>query len=169
MRFLPAIAVLIFLIPVPPHIRQDIAGPMERYTATASRVCLQVVGVNVQQQGSQLLVNGQPVNIAEACNGMRMVFALILVGYAFCFSMPLKQWVRIFLLLLSPFAAILCNVIRILPTVFIYGYGSREWGDTFHTFSGWAMLPIAFLLLLGIVRMLRWAMVPVMRYTLVSQ
>ena len=33
----------------------------------------------------------------------------------------------------------------------------------FHDYSGWLMLPIAFLILLGIIKMLRWAMIPVMR------
>ena len=35
--------------------------------------------------------------------------------------------------------------------------------------SGWAMVPIGFLMLLGIIKLLRWAMIPVMRYTLASQ
>lgn len=168
-RFFPAVAVLVFLIPVPNHIRQSIAGPMQEFTAKVSQTTMEVMGIEVQREGSQLTVNGQPVNIVEACNGLRMVFALILVGYAFSYGMPLKQWVRILLLLLSPLAAIFCNVLRILPTIWIYGFGSREFGDTFHTFSGWAMLPLAFLLLLGIIRVLRWAMIPVMRYTLASQ
>jgi hypothetical protein len=30
------------------------------------------------------------------------------------------------------------------------------------------MLPIAFLILLGLIKTLRWAMIPVMRYTLAS-
>lgn len=169
MKFLPAVAVLLFLVPVPSHIRQKIAHPMQTFTAKVSQVTMEIVGVEVQRDGNQLTINGTPINIVEACNGLRMVFALILVAYAFAFHMPLRQWVRVLLLLLSPLAAIFCNVIRIMPTVVIYGYGSRSAGDTFHTFSGWAMLPIAFLLLLGIVRMLRWAMIPVMRYTLVAQ
>ena len=70
----------------------------------------------------------------------------------------------------APFAAILCNVIRILPTVCLYGhYGSDSVvGQRFHDYSGWLMLPISFLILLGIIAALRWAMVPVMRYTLAS-
>jgi exosortase/archaeosortase family protein len=100
-----------------------------------------------------------------------MVFALILVAYAFCFGMPLRNSVRVLILVLSPIAAIFCNLVRIVPTAWLYGYlpkGSRI-GSDFHTYSGWMMLPIAFLLLLGIIRILRWAMIPVMRYTLAGQ
>ena len=166
-RFFPAIAVLVFLIPVPGMIRLRIAAPMETWTAHISELLLNASGLAVTRNGNQLLVNGEAVNIAEACNGLRMVFALILVSYFFCFALPLRNPVRLIILAASPLAAIVCNVIRILPTVWLYGYSTRA-GKVFHDCSGWAMLPIAFLILLGIIAALRWAMVPVMRYTLAS-
>lgn len=168
-RFFPAVLVLAFLVPVPNRWRQKLAVPLQNFTAQVSQTTMEVMGVDVQRDGNQLVVNKQPVNIVEACNGMRMVFPLILVGFAFSYGMPLKQWVRILLIGLSPLAAIFCNVLRILPTIWIYGYGSTTWGDQFHFVSGWMMLPLAFLLLLTAIRVLRWAMIPVMRYTLASQ
>ena len=97
------------------------------------------------------------------------MFPLILVSYEFIFALPLRNSVRFLVLLASPLAAIFCNVVRILPTVWLYGYASTEVADGFHTYSGWAMVPIGFLMLLGIIKLLRWAMIPVMRYTLASQ
>jgi exosortase len=166
-RFFPAIAVLIFLIPVPGMIRLKIAAPLETWTAQISEVLLNAFNLGVTRSGNQLWVGGRPVNIAEACNGLRMVFALILVSYFFCFALPLINPVRLIILIVSPFAAILCNVVRILPTVWLYGH-SNEAGNLFHTYSGWLMLPISFLILLCVIGALRWAMVPVMRYTLAS-
>ena len=166
-RFFPAVAVLVFLVPVPGMIRLRIAQPMETWTAQISEVLLNAGGIAVTRSGNQLLVGGHAVNIAEACNGLRMVFALILVAYFFCFALPLRNSVRLAILAASPFAAILCNVVRILPTIWLYGR-SQHAGDIFHDYSGWLMLPISFLILLGIIGALRWAMVPVMRYTLAS-
>jgi exosortase len=166
-RFFPAIVVLVFLVPVPGMVRLRIAAPLETWTAQISELLLNAGGLAVTRTGNQLWVGGRPVNIAEACNGLRMVFALILVSYFFCFALPLRNPVRIAILLASPFAAILCNVIRILPTVWMYGR-SEHAGKVFHDYSGWLMLPISFLVLLGIIGALRWAMVPVMRYTLAS-
>lgn len=166
-RFFPAVAVLMFLIPVPGTVRLSIAAPLEDYTAKISELLLNAGGVAVIRAGNQLILNGKAVNIAEACNGLRMVFALVLVSYFFGFALPLRNSVRFTILLASPFAAILCNVIRILPTVLLYGQ-SQEVGKVFHDYSGWLMLPISFLILLGIIAALRWAMVPVMRYTLAS-
>jgi exosortase len=167
-RFFPAIVVLVFLIPVPGFIRQRIALPLETWTAQISQHVFEMIGVAVERSGNVLSINGRPVNIAEACNGLRMVFALILICFAFCFALPLRNSVRIVLLAASPLATIFCNVVRILPTIWIYGFHSKEIGNVFHDYSGWLMLPISFLMLLGLIKVLRWAMIPVMRYTLAS-
>ncbi|HEY8750508.1 MAG TPA: exosortase/archaeosortase family protein [Tepidisphaeraceae bacterium] len=166
-RFFPAVAVLLFLIPVPGMVRLRIAAPLENYTAQISEMLLNAGGVAVTRTGNLLMVSNIPVNIAEACNGLRMVFALVLVSYFFGFALPLRNSVRFTILLASPFAAIICNIVRILPTVLLYGR-SQDAGRLFHDYSGWLMLPISFLILLAIIAALRWAMVPVMRYTLAS-
>jgi exosortase len=168
-RFFPAVAVLVFLVPVPGMIRQQIALPLESWTAQISQVLLEALGMDVERSGNLISVNGIPVSIAEACNGLRMVFALILVSFAFSFGLPLRNFVRFLVLLASPLAAILCNVLRILPTVWLYGYHSKDIAGRFHDYSGWVMLPLAFGLLYGIIRLLRWALIPVTRFTLASQ
>ena len=168
LRFIPVVAVLVFLVPVPGEIRLRIALPLQNWTARIEQTIFEVLGTDVIRTGNQLMINGQPVNIIDACNGLRMVFALILVSYAFSFGLPLRNTVRIVILLLSPIAAIFCNIVRILPTVWLYGNAPKEEAMRFHDWSGWLMLPIALLMLLGIIRLLRWAMIPVMRYTLAS-
>lgn len=167
-RFFPALAVLVFLIPVPPHYRLMIAAPLQTWTAEVSHAVLDLFAVPVERVGNNLWVNGTAVTIAEACNGLRMVFALILVSYAFSFGLPLRNSVRLVVLLASPVSAILCNVVRIVPNALVYGYWSNDAGVLFHDSAGWLMLPVSFLILLGVIRLLRWAMVPVMKYSLAA-
>ncbi len=161
-QLLPAFAVLLFLVPVPGMIRQEIAIPLQSISATITRFLYELVGLTITQTGNQLHFNGQPILIAEACNGMRMVFALLLVSYAIAFSAPYRLPVRILLILLSPLLAIVCNVIRLVPTVYLYGQ-SQEWGDLFHTVSGWAMVVVAYVLVMGVLGALRWLDVPLER------
>lgn len=168
-RFFPAFVVLLFLIPIPGRIRQDLAVPLQTATAASTQALLEVIGIPIERSGNLLLINGKAVAVAEACNGLRMVFALMLVSYAFAFSMPLRGTVRTLVLLASPLAAVACNVARLIPTVWLYGYGDKEIADRFHSYSGWFMLPIAFVLLLGVVRTLRWALIPVSRFNLAYQ
>jgi len=167
-QFLPAVAVLVFIVPVPGMMRQRIAIPLQTWTAQITEVILEVAGIPVERSVNWLTVNGKPLEIAEACNGLRMVWPLILMSYAFSFGLPLRNSVRVVLLLASPLSAIFCNVVRILPTVWVYSHHTDAVGREFHDASGWLMLPIAFLLLLGVIRLLDWAMIPVRRYTLAS-
>lgn len=167
-RFLPAFLVLVFLVPVPGRIRQAVAIPMQTATAAVTQSLFDLVGAPVERSGNLLNINGQDVFIAEACNGMRMVFALVLVSYAFAYGEPLRNYVRLLILAACPLSAIFCNVIRMLPTLYLYGYQSKQVADAFHAISGWVMLAIAFLLLMGIVRLLKWALIPVATYTLAA-
>ena len=165
-RFLPVVAVLVFLVPVPGEVRLRVALPLQNWTAHIEQIIFDVFGADVMRSGNQLWYYGRPVDIVDKCNGLRMVFGLILVAYAFAFSLPLRNWVRVLILAISPLAAIVCNLARILPTVWVYGSRSDGFADAFHVYTGWFMLGVALLLLLGLVRVMRWAMIPVMRYTL---
>lgn len=165
-KFLPAFLVLGFLVPVPGMVRLQLAGPLQTATAAATATVLELFGTDVMRAGNLLMINGVQVAIAEACNGMRMVFALVLVSYGFAFGTPLRQYVRVLILAASPLSAIVCNVIRLIPTVLVYGYGTDAFAETFHDATGWLMLPVAFLILLGIIRLLRWALLPVSPFTL---
>jgi exosortase len=130
---------------------------------------MEIFGVPIQRSGNMLTINHIDVTVAEACNGMRMVFALVLVSFAFAYSMPLRNFVRLVVLASSPLAAIFCNVVRLIPTIYLYGYAAKPTAKYFHDLGGWVMLPIAFIMLLGIMRVLRWALVPVSRFNLAYQ
>jgi exosortase len=168
LRFFPAVAVLVFLVPIPGTLRQQIAVPLQTWTAQLATTMFDVLGVATERSGNMLVVNNVPVTIAEQCNGVRGIFALVLVSYAFGFGLPLRNSVRFLILLASPLVTIGCNVLRILPTAWFYGYSTPDFALQFHNAAGWAMVPVAFIILLGIIKTLRWAMLPVMRYTLAS-
>ena len=102
MRMLPALIVLAFWVPVPGMIRQQIAIPLQTASAAASEFVFTLLGLPVDRTGNILIYNGQEVAVAEACNGMRMVFALLLVAYAFAFANPLRPSVRAMVLIFQP-------------------------------------------------------------------
>ncbi len=172
LRFAPAFAVLVFLVPVPGIIRQPIALRMQNATAVATQTMFDILGEPIQRNGNQLSIKDKVIdkdkviNVAEACNGMRMVFTLLLVSYAVAFGEPLRGYVRFLILAASPLSAIACNVIRMVPTIWLYGHTSDKIADAFHGIAGWVMLVIAFLLLMAIIRLLKWALIPVSPYML---
>jgi exosortase len=167
-QFFAAFAILAFLVPVPVLMRQAIAVRFQAKTAEATQIACEAMGMPVERQTCLLTVHGHQVAVSEACNGMRMVFALILVCYLFAFVVPLRGYVRFLLLALSPIVAVLCNIIRLVPTVWVYGNFPAETAEKFHDVTGWVMLVAAFLTMIGILRLLRWAMLPVTHFRLVD-
>lgn len=169
LRFLPVFGALLFLLPVPGRIRQEIAMPLQQVTAAITHFGMELFGAPVIRTGNVLVINGHEVAVAEACNGMRMVAALAIVTYAFVFSVPMRQGVRIFLLVVSPVVAIVCNVLRLTPTVLFYGYGDVNVAELFHDVSGWLMLFVALGLLWGLLGVLRWLEIPIAPYAVAEE
>lgn len=157
----PAFGALLFLVPVPGRVRQQIALPLQEYSASITEWLMGLIGQPVVRMGNVLQINGVDVAVAEACNGMRMVVALALVAYAFAFSMPLRPWARIAILVSSPLIALFANVLRLGPTVLIYGNFDRELADFAHDVSGWAVLLVALGVLWGSVALCRWLELPI--------
>ncbi|MEI7657146.1 MAG: exosortase/archaeosortase family protein [Phycisphaerae bacterium] len=169
LKLFPAFAVLAFAVPLPGAIRHAVAGPLQTAGAQATQVILETFGVPIERSVNLLTLNGHDIAVAEACNGMRMVLALILVTYAFAFSIPFRGYARVVVLVASPLVALACNIARLIPTTLFYGYASHSFADAFHDASGWLMLPLAFLALRGIHTVLGWAQVPVTRFNLAYQ
>lgn len=147
LRLWPAFAVLSFLVPVPALLRQQIAIPLQTATARITAGILETFGTPLSLSGNVLIVNDVAVGIAEACNGIRMVFALTLVCILYAYGSEMSTRTRILVVLASPIIAIGANVARLIPTVWLYGYSDAATADLFHSVSGWAMIPVALCLL----------------------
>lgn len=154
-KFLPAFAATVFLIPISPNGRYRLAVPLQQATAQVTQVVCDLLGIYVERAGNLLTINGVGVTVAEACNGMRMILTLLMVCYAVAFTSPLRPWLQALLLIVSPLVAIVANVIRLVPTVWLFGNASQHAAEVFHDVSGWVMTVLAFLLLMGLVRMLQ--------------
>lgn len=170
-QFAPAIICLFFLIPTPGAIRLALASPLQDFATFFTISILDTSGVQAVRDGSVIMIGepAVPVAIGEACNGMRMVFALLLVVFGFVFSAPFRIETRILLLALSPLIALACNVIRLVPTSLVYGHASLDFALQFHWIAGLVMLPLALLILFGIVRLLMWLDIPTMNWRLAAR
>lgn len=162
--FFPSLVGMVFFLPVPGTIRQRIALPLQEVSAKAAEFALDTMGIAVERAGNALRVNGVDVVIAEACNGMRMVSALALVSFAFIFSVPMSNRIRVLILLISPLVALLVNILRLIPTVLFFGYADQGVASTFHDLSGWLGLVLAAGILWSFLGLLRWLEVPVTPY-----
>lgn len=156
-----AFAAMLFLVPVPGRVRQQISLPLQEGAAVITQWILELFGQPIIRHGNVLVINGIDVGVAEACNGMRMVLALALVSYAFVFIVPLRPWVRVVILLATPVVALIANVSRLGPNVLFYGYTNDELAKFAHDVSGWLVLLVALGVLWGFVALCRWMEIPI--------
>jgi len=114
--FVP-IAYLAFGMTISERVMTEITFPLQRIAAVGSHWMLSVL-YTTEINGNTLnivLESGReiPLNIAEACSGMRMVIAFVALGAAVAFIACNEWWQRTAVLLLAVPVAIFVNVLRI--------------------------------------------------------
>jgi exosortase len=156
------IAFLFFAIPLPDRLLKMISIPMRLAAAEISTMVLSLypnleatangVVIDVVYKGIKI----EPaMDVAEACSGMRLLMTFLALGVAMAYLHYRPFWQRIVLLLSTIPIAILCNIIRVTITGFIYVLISPQYAQgIYHDMLGMAMLPLAF----GLYGLLAWFM-----------
>lgn len=153
---------LFLMVPLPGRIHNMISGPMQNMATIGSVFLLEVFGVTVSQEGNVILLNGSiPLAVAEACSGLRMLTAFIVVAGAMAFLVSRPVWQKVTLVLSSIPIAIGCNLVRLCVTAMLYMAVDSETAERFfHDFAGLTMMPIAVFLLFGELWLMNKLIVP---------
>lgn len=144
------VAFLVFMVPLPGRVHNLISGPLQDWATTGTVFVLELAGTYVVREGNVLSLNDQvPIGIEEACSGLRMLSAFIVVAAFFVLTVRRPRWQQAVLLLSSVPIALLCNVVRVVATVALFVYVGSAAAERFvHDFAGIAMMPLAVALLL---------------------
>ncbi len=142
---------LFLMVPLPSVIHNVISPPLRRVATTGSVVLLEAVGIDVAQQGNVIMLGeSTPMAVAEACSGLRMLMAFIIVAAFIAYMVKRPRWQKAILLASSIPVAVVCNIVRIFVTAVLMLHVSSELGEKFfHDFAGYVMMPIAVMLLFG--------------------
>ena len=142
---------LFLMVPRPGQIHNLIAGPLQSQASIGAAIVLELLGVGVTRNGNVLqLPESVPLAIAEACSGLRMLTAFVVVAAAMAFVVQRPPWQRAVLVLSSVPVAIVCNLARVVTTALLFMKSSNETAELFfHDFAGFSMMPLAILILRG--------------------
>jgi exosortase len=142
---------LFLMIPLPGRVHNMISGPLQRLATSGSVFVLEAFLPRVSHQGNVVMLNeNTPMAVAEACSGLRMLTAFIIVAGFIAYMVKRARWEKAVLLLSSIPVAVICNLIRIVATAVLMLTVSVEFGAKFfHDFAGLVMMPAAVLLLFG--------------------
>jgi exosortase len=148
-------AVLILMIPIPNLILQQVTFPLQLLASKLATGLLEVVGVPVLRQGNVIVLASMPLDVAEACSGIRSLLTLVTLAIIYSFLMETRIWVRVLLAFSAIPIAVAANSFRIFGTGLLVQYWDPEKAEGFfHTFSGWLIFVVALLLLFGVHRLI---------------
>ncbi|MHC4431125.1 MAG: exosortase/archaeosortase family protein [Planctomycetota bacterium] len=142
----------VFAVPVPHRDDNSLADPMRRWAATIASGLLNLVpDLEASANGKiiDVFYRGQPLepalDVAEACSGMRLLLAFMALGVAMAYLHERRVWQRLVLVVSTVPIAILCNIVRVTVTGFIYILIHPKYAQgIYHDMLGMAMLPLAF-------------------------
>jgi exosortase len=142
---------LVLMIPLPGKVHNFISNPLQSQATMSTTFLLELFGVHVVRQGNVLILDDKlPLAVAEACSGLRMMSAFVVVSAVITFLVRRPVWQKATLLISSVPVAILCNIARLSVTAALYYItGNDEIGKFTHDFAGLAMMPLAVLILSG--------------------
>ncbi len=94
------------------------------------------------------------LEVAEACSGIRSLVSLLTLGIVLGYFFERRPPVRFLLALSTIPVAIVANGTRVAATgIASHYYGAAAAEGVLHTFSGWLVFVVSFILLFGIQRM----------------
>ena len=142
------IGFLIFMVPLPAIVVNTIAFPLQLFAAQTASFCLFSLGIPVLREGNLIVLASTTLEVAEACSGLRSLLSLLALGTVYGYFSQNILWKRWALVILSIPIAIIANAARVSGTGILAHYFGPESAEGFyHTFEGWLVFIVAFILL----------------------
>jgi exosortase len=146
---------LFLMIPIPAIIFNQITLPLQTFAAKLAASVLEAGGIPVLREGNVIQLASMPLEVAEACSGIRSLLSLGTLAIVYGYFLEHKNWKRVVLALASVPIAVAANALRIVGT----GLAVQYWDPVkalgfFHEFSGWLVFLVAFAMLLLVQKLL---------------
>lgn len=149
----PMIYLFVFGQTISTRLMNIVTFPMQDITALGSHLVLDVF-LDIDRLGNTLYIfdgaTAKPLNIAEACSGMRMLMAFLALGVLMAYMGLPRWWQRVLLVALAVPTAIVVNVLRVITLALLSLLDTEFAAGDFHTFVGLVWLVPAFAMFLGL-------------------
>jgi exosortase len=136
--------VILLAIPLPTIVFNQITFPLQLRASQFASDILPLFGVPVLRDGNIIQLPAMPLEVAEACSGIRSLMSLFTVAVIYGYFLEKATWRRVVLALSALPIAVTANVARIVGTGLCVQYWDPEKAmGFFHEFSGWLMFLVS--------------------------
>ena len=149
------LAFLLLMIPIPAIVFNQLAFPLQLFASQFGTAVMELSRVPVLREGNVIILAHTTLEVAEACSGIRSLISLLTLGIVYGYFTDPRPWMRTLIAASTIPIAIIANGLRVAGTGVLAHYYGREAADGFfHTFSGWLVFVVAFVMLFVITRAL---------------
>lgn len=133
------------MFPLPHRVHESVSGPLQGLAASGAVFLLEVFGAAVRREGNVIILNeSYAVAVAEACSGLRMLMAFVVVAAVFAFMVRRPAWKKGALVVSSAPIAILCNLARLVASAQLMAAARSDLAEhLMHDMAGYVMMPLA--------------------------
>ncbi len=144
------IGFLLFMVPLPALIHNQIVFPLQLLASRFATFCLEATRiVPVLREGNILILPNCSIEVVGACSGIRSLISQLALGLGYGYLAERSVAVRVLLGLAMVPVAIVSNGVRVMGTaVLTYHWGAKLADGFFHWFSGWVIFLVAIVLML---------------------
>ncbi len=146
------VAFLLFMIPLPAVIYNQIVFPLQLLASRLATSCLETLNLfPVLREGNLLILDRYTLEVVDACSGIRSLTSLIALAMGYSYLAERRLGVRVFLVLAMVPVAIVSNGLRVVITALLVNYFGISAAEGFaHSFSGLAVFLVSVMLLLAL-------------------
>lgn len=147
---------LFFMIPIPAIIFNQITFPLQLLASRLASTVLPLFQVPVLREGNVIHLPSMPLEVAEACSGIRSLMSLGTLAIIYGYFLDTSRWRRVALLVAAVPIAVAANALRIVGTGLAVQYWNPERAlGFFHEFSGWVIFVVSVMMLFVVHKLLR--------------
>jgi exosortase len=144
-RLLFPILLLVFVIPIPGSLTDELLLPLKELVSRLVDDLLFLAGYPIARNGVVLVIGPYSLLIADACSGLNSMISLSGVGLLYVYLAGHASRSRTALLLVSILPiALLANILRVLALVLITYYAGDDVGGAFHDVAAYLEIAFAF-------------------------
>ena len=142
---------LVLMVPLPAIIFSQITFPLQILASKLSAWLLPFLGVPVLREGNVINLPAMPLEVAEACSGIRSLLSLTTLAIMYGCLMEKRVSIRVLLAIASVPIAVAANGLRIVGTGLLVQYWDPDKAEGFfHAFSGWLIFVVSLLMLFAL-------------------
>jgi len=131
------LAFLTLMIPLPEILLSQITFPLQILTSKLAAGVLPFMSVPVLREGNLITIPGMPLEVAEACSGIRSLLSLTTLAIIYGYFLESRKSVRVLLVVAAIPIAVVANGLRVVGTGLLAQYCDPSKAEgLYHSFSG---------------------------------